>query len=72
MVAQGGELTAPATGFPEGEPRRQWKALGPDGRVLARAEGPRFRPPAGATAVTVRVGGRLERRLDLAEDQGHP
>ena len=72
MVAQGGELTAPATGFPEGEPRRQWKALGPDGRVLARAEGPRFRPPAGATAVTVRVGGRLERRLDLAGAQGQP
>lgn len=51
--------TAPAEGFDEGEPFRRWTALDDDGRVLARATGRAFRPPAHAVRVAVVVGGRV-------------
>ncbi len=40
-----GTLRAPATGFDEGEPLRQWRAYARDGSLLAEAEGSRFVPP---------------------------
>lgn len=60
---EGGRLRAPATGFDEGEPLRQWRAFDREGKLLVTATGEEFSAPAGAVEVVVRVGGVLERRL---------
>jgi hypothetical protein len=51
--------TAPAAGWEEGEPLREWAALDAEGAVLATGTGRRFVPPPGAAAVSVRVGRAL-------------
>ncbi|MCA9651665.1 MAG: hypothetical protein H6712_24950 [Myxococcales bacterium] len=56
---------APARGFDEGEPRRVWTARDVAGTVLMTAEGRDFEPPAGTVRLEVRVGGRVERAIDL-------
>lgn len=61
----GHAVWAPTVGFVEGEPRRVWTALHADGSVLATEEGRAFEPPVGTAVVRVRVGGRLQRSLDL-------
>ena len=48
---------APATGFDEGEPQRQWRALDRQGLELSRHQGRRFSPPADTASVHVIVGG---------------
>lgn len=55
------------TGFDEaeGEPLREWTAFDEAGRVLVRAEGETFAPPAGTGTVEVFVGGQHAARLDL-------
>lgn len=62
----GHALWAPAVGFDEGEPRRQWTARDAAGTVLATGEGRWFEAPVGAATVEVLVGGRLQRSLALA------
>jgi hypothetical protein len=58
--ASGGRVwSAPATGWEEGEPLREWTALAADGSVLQTGTGRRFEPPPGAEAVSVRVGRAL-------------
>ena len=54
-----GAWLAPAEGFDEGVPRREWTALDASGRVIARGEGERFSAPEGAARVVVRVGGQV-------------
>jgi hypothetical protein len=51
--------SAPASGWDEGEPLREWAALDGSGRVLTTATGRRFEPPPGAASVSVRVGRAL-------------
>jgi hypothetical protein len=52
----GALLTAPADGWDEGEPLREWLATDAAGNVIAAATGRSFAPPAGASRVTVTVG----------------
>lgn len=54
-----GAWTAPATGWDEGEPLREWTAFSADGSVLERATGARYVPPVDAAAVEVVVGREL-------------
>ena len=65
ILVADGVLSAPATGFDEGEPTREWTAYDADGTVLVIGEGEQFRPPAEATNVTVLVGSAVEAELDL-------
>jgi len=60
-----GALGAPATGFDEGEPYRQWRAYDASGTLLIESVGSSFEPPADAAEVLVEVGGRLAVRLEL-------
>ena len=52
-------LTAPATGFDEGEPYRQWQARDANGALLIEHVGASFLPPAGAAHIRVEVGGQV-------------
>ncbi len=65
LEPQGHGFWAPAVGFLEGEPRRQWTARDGRGRVLATAQGRGFDPPAGTVEVEVLVGGRVLRAIDV-------
>ncbi len=60
-----GALTAPATGFDEGEPYRLWRAWGSDGALLIETTGAHLEPPAGAASVVVEVGGQVAVELAL-------
>ncbi|MCA9489679.1 MAG: hypothetical protein KC621_07135, partial [Myxococcales bacterium] len=62
---RGRALTAPATGFDEGEPLRTWSAWDADGHLLAEVAAETFEPPEGAVTVGVDVGSRLWLELDL-------
>ncbi len=62
---RGGELTAPAEGWDEGEPLREWTAVGADGLVMESVTAETYLPPLDAVAVDVFVGRRLQRRLWL-------
>ncbi len=61
----GGELTAPAEGWDEGEPLREWTAVDADGMVMESVTAETYLPPLDAVAVDVFVGRRLQRRLWL-------
>jgi hypothetical protein len=58
-LLRGAVWTAPAEGWDEGEPLREWTALDADGRALVRATGRTFQPPPGAVTVEVVVGRRV-------------
>jgi hypothetical protein len=62
IVREGAVLTAPATGFDEGEPFRRWTARDAEGRVIDSATGRSYAPPEDATQVEVTVGGRVTLR----------
>jgi len=63
--AADGLLSAPATGFDEGEPYRAWQAFDAQGQLLERVIGRSYRPPAGAARVEVEVGGQVRAQLVL-------
>lgn len=65
ILRQGRRLTAPATGWDEGEPLREWRAFSATGALLAEARGESFEAPPGAVRVTVRVGMAIERSTAL-------
>jgi hypothetical protein len=56
LLRDGDRWTAPATGWDEGEPLREWRAFSADGREVMRAEGRSFVAPADAERVEVVVG----------------
>ncbi len=56
LVQEDGRWTAPATGWDEGEPLRQWTAYDAEGHILLEATGESFVPPPGARSLTVVVG----------------
>ncbi|MCX4241883.1 D-Ala-D-Ala carboxypeptidase family metallohydrolase [Paraliomyxa miuraensis] len=58
-----GVWRAPAEGFDEGEPLREWTALDASGQVLLTITATDFVAPPGAASVRVRVGARLERTM---------
>jgi hypothetical protein len=60
-----GRLTAPATGFDEGEPYRQWRAFDDEGALLHQATGAHFDPPSGTTQVVVEVGGQVAVSVEI-------
>lgn len=60
-----GRLTAPATGFDEGEPYRRWRAFNPHGALLREAIGSSFEPPPGAARVEVEVGRQVAVTMEL-------
>lgn len=64
-----GAFSAPATGFDEGEPLRQWTAFDANGQLLAAFTGRRFAAPAGVVRVRVRVGGQVEAEWRAIDSQ---
>jgi len=60
-----GVWSAPAQGWDEGEPLRQWRAYGSDGRLLASQDSDTFTPVIGAALVEVTVGLELTLRSDI-------
>jgi hypothetical protein len=54
-----GRLSAPATGFDEGEPLRRWSAYDAQGSLIRAARGRSFAPPLGTQRVEVIVGAQL-------------
>ena len=64
VLEPGRVWTAPAQGWDEGEPLREWTALDASGTVLVQATGRTFEPPPGATQVHVHVGREI--RLNAA------
>ncbi len=65
LVRDGGVLTAPAQGWDEGEPLREWRALDVHGNVIDRATGRVYAPPEGTAEVEVTVGRAVTRRMPL-------
>ncbi len=65
LEQDGGQWTAPADGFDEGEPMRRWKALDADGEVIYETTGESFTPPSGTATVEVLVGAQIELSADL-------
>lgn len=62
---RGGELAAPAVGWDEGEPLREWSAYDRRGELLERVRSDTYLPPARAARVEVEVGRRLFRAIEL-------
>lgn len=60
-----GVWTAPAEGWDEGEPLREWTAYDADGQVLSQQVGRHFSPPAEAAQVEVVVGRAMTLRQSL-------
>jgi hypothetical protein len=54
-----GLLSAPATGFDEGEPYRLWQAFDAHGALVDSFVGARYAPPRGSVRVQVEVGGQV-------------
>jgi hypothetical protein len=54
-----GVWSAPAEGFDEGEPLRQWTAYDAAGTIIDTAVGETYAPPADAVEVEVIVGGQV-------------
>ncbi|TNE84256.1 MAG: DUF882 domain-containing protein [Deltaproteobacteria bacterium] len=63
IARDGRALRAPATGWDEGEPLREWRAYSAEGAILERATGEQFTFPAGAARVEVTVGRALTRSI---------
>ena len=66
LVESAGIWTAPAVGWDEGEPLREWVALDGADLVIARSTGRSFAPPSGTATVRVVIGRAvaLESALD--------
>lgn len=62
-----GRYQAPAEGWDEGEPLREWTAIGHDGDVLSTHIGRFFTPPPGTKGVEVLVGRAVLRRISTAQ-----
>ena len=62
---ESGVLSAPATGFDEGEPMRRWSAFDGQGQLLDEARGRTYAPPAGAARVEVLVGAQIQLATEL-------
>ncbi|MEN0064077.1 MAG: D-Ala-D-Ala carboxypeptidase family metallohydrolase [Myxococcota bacterium] len=58
-------LTAPATGWDEGEPLREWTAYNARGHLIEAATGRTYTPPADAVEVDVEVGREVIRTFAL-------
>ena len=58
-------FTAPALGWDEGEPLREWVARDEEGQVLATHVGRSFEPPDGTAQVEVVVGRALTARVSV-------
>ncbi|RME07518.1 MAG: DUF882 domain-containing protein [Deltaproteobacteria bacterium] len=65
LEEEDGRWFAPAFGWDEGEPLREWKAWDAKGILLDRTVGESYLPPAGTQRLEVRVGGRLTLEVDL-------
>ena len=61
----GSRFWAPAEGWDEGEPLREWMALDAAGAILDEAVGDSYEPPAGTTVVEVWVGREIVRAFPL-------
>lgn len=59
LQADGEGWRAPAEGWDEGEPLREWTARDAAGRLLSRGTGLYFLPPAGTRELSVVVGRRI-------------
>jgi hypothetical protein len=59
LVAVSGRWTAPAEGWDEGEPLRDWTAFDAAGRALATSRSRDFTPPPGAARLRVVIGKQL-------------
>lgn len=70
IVPVAARFTAPATGFDEGEPLREWTAFSAEGRVLTTFVGREFEPPSGTARVGVWVGGNSWAELAVAPSGG--
>ncbi len=64
LLWAGDALVAPAEGWDEGEPLREWTAFAADGSVLAEATADTFVPPTDAVRVEVVVGRALVRTIE--------
>lgn len=60
-----GVLEAPATGWPEGEPLREWTSYDAEGIVIERVRASTYTAPPAAVRVDVEVGRRLIRTMGL-------
>jgi hypothetical protein len=67
IKAANGVYQAPAQGWDEGEPLREWTAVGHHGEVLATHIGRSFTPPPGTKGVEVVVGRAVLRRISTAQ-----
>lgn len=65
IVRVGDQLTAPAIGWDEGEPLREWTAFDPDGHAIDTSVGDSYSPPDDAHSVEVWVGRDLLRTVLL-------
>jgi hypothetical protein len=65
LVWAGRALRAPAQGWDEGQPLREWRAWSRDGRLLAEQTGASFTPPTEATRVEVVVGREVILEVEL-------
>lgn len=65
LVLEGSWWTAPASGWDEGEPLREWVALDEAGGVLAQQTGRRFAAPEHTATVRVTVGRAVVRTAVL-------
>jgi hypothetical protein len=65
IVHRGTVLTAPASGWDEGEPLREWRAFDASDAMIASSVTRTFNPPPRATRVEVTVGRVLTRSLRL-------
>lgn len=64
-LVAGAAWTAPASGWDEGEPLREWTALDDRGTVILAATGRQFAAPPSTRRVTVRVGGHVTLTADV-------
>jgi hypothetical protein len=67
IVSDDGNYEAPAWGWDEGEPLREWTAIGYNGEVLITHIGRTFQPPPGTKGVEVVVGRAVLRRISTAQ-----
>ncbi len=67
LAFDGSRWTAPATGWDEGAPLRQWTAYDRSGRILLEATGETFVAPPGTAEVEVVVGAELVLRATIPQ-----
>ena len=67
IARDGDRLRAPAVGWDEGEPLREWYARDADGVLLDTAIAETYAPPAGTFEVTVVVGRAVTRTIRVVE-----